>query len=232
MADYAFDIPERPAVPIAGSGKKFPIHRIYCIGRNYAEHIKEMSEKQEEDMPMFFQKPADAIVLTGGTMPYPGETENLHYEMELVAAIGKEGYKVSEDEALDLVFGYTVGMDMTRRDLQGLCKKRGWPWDIGKAVDFSAPISEIHTVADVGHPSKGRIELSVNGETRQDGDLEQMIWTIPQMISRLSTMWHLKPGDLIYTGTPAGVGAVKPGDKLTGSVEGVTGIEITIGDPE
>lgn len=226
--NYTFEVPPTPSVPIAGSDSRFPVHRIYCVGRNYAEHAREMGSDPDRDPPFFFTKPADAIVENGATIQYALATENFHYEMELVVAIGKEGVNIPREAALGHVYGYAAGLDMTRRDLQLAARDKGRPWDVGKAFDQSAPVSAIQRASAIGYPAKGAIQLEVNGETRQSSDLENLIWPVPDVIAFLSKLFVLKPGDLIYTGTPAGVGPVKPGDRLHGSIEGVAEISLSI----
>jgi fumarylpyruvate hydrolase len=218
---YAIDFPATPALPVAESNQTFPVGRIYCVGRNYAEHAREMGHDPDREPPFFFMKPADALVHNGATIPYPQATRDLHHEIELVVAIGKGGADIPVDKALDHVFGYGVGLDMTRRDLQGEAKKMGRPWEMGKAFDNSAPCTALKTVAMVGHPARGAIWLKVNGEIRQQGDLADMIWNVPETIAYLSGLITLRPGDLIMTGTPAGVGPVGRGDRLEGHVDGV-----------
>jgi fumarylpyruvate hydrolase len=222
-----FEIPQ-PVVPIAGSDNHFPVRRIYCIGRNYEKHVAEMGYDVRRSKPFYFAKPADAIVLSGATVDYPPRTSDLHHEIELVVAIGKGGRDIPVADALDHVFGYAVGIDLTRRDLQRAAKKKARPWETAKAFDQSAPISAIHRATDAGHPTSARIWLDVNGESRQDADISELIWTVPESVAELSTLFELAPGDLLYTGTPAGVGAVVPGDRLTGGVDGIDEIEITI----
>lgn len=225
--DLLFDAGPVPAVPIAGRKEKFPVHRIYCVGRNYAAHAREMGKDPEKEPPFFFLKPADAIVLNG-QMHYPPGTENLHHEIELVVAIHREGRNIPVAKALEHVYGYAVGLDMTRRDLQFKARDMGRPWDFGKAFDESAPITSIYPVASHGHHSRGAIWLKVNDEVRQQADLGEMIWNVPETIAFLSEYYLLRPGDLIFTGTPAGVGAVKRGDRLVGGVEGVAELAVTI----
>ncbi len=225
---YVFDAPSVPALPIRGSDKLYPVHRIYCVGRNYADHAREMGHDPDREPPFFFQKNPDTIVQSGGDFPYPDKSENVHYEMELVVALGKGGKDISRDQALDHVFGYAAGLDMTRRDLQGAAKKTGRPWEVGKAFDFSAPCSEIVPAVNIGHPSKGRLWVEVNGEIRQDSNIDQLIWDIPETISYLSGLFTLSAGDLIYTGTPAGVGAIVRGDQIKGGVEGIGEIRISV----
>jgi fumarylpyruvate hydrolase len=221
-------LPDYPAVQIAGSEQRFPLHRIYCVGWNYAEHVREMGFTPEREPPIFFMKPLDAVVPSGGKVPYPSQTDNLHYEIELVVAIGRGGATIDKSKALGHVWGYGVGIDLTRRDLQAHAKQRGQPWEISKAFDHAAPLSDLRPVEQVGHPTEGRIWLSVNGEVRQNGDLRQLIWSVPEIIQHLSGYFTLAPGDLIYTGTPAGVGAVVAGDVLEGGVDGVATIRIEI----
>ena len=221
-----FDLPQT-VVPVAGGGE-FPVRRIYCIGRNYAEHVAEMGYDVERSRPFFFSKPADAIVPTGSDVPYPPRTENLHHEIELVVAIGKAGRDVAVSDALDHVFGYAVGIDLTRRDLQAESKEKGRPWETAKGFDHSAPISAIHRATDVGHPAAGRIWLAVNGQIRQDAALNALIWSVAESVAELSAFFEIAPGDLLYTGTPAGVGPLEPGDEVTGGIEGIDEISITI----
>jgi fumarylpyruvate hydrolase len=218
-----------PTVEIAGSTDRYPVRRIYCVGRNYAEHAREMGHNPDRDPPFFFMKPADAVVANGGTVAYPPATSNFHYEMELVVAIGKSGAGIEKKHANDHIWGYAVGIDFTRRDLQQAAKDMGRPWDAGKGFDQSAPISAIHPASKLGHPVSGRIWLEVNGKIRQDSDISKLIWSVPEVIEHLSGLYSLEPGDLIYTGTPAGVGAVVAGDRITGGVDGVDEIAIEIG---
>jgi len=218
----------QPVIAVAGSEDRFPVRRIYCVGRNYGAHAREMGHDPDREPPFWFAKPADAIVASGSLIDYPPRTENLHHEIELVVAIGKAGTDVSVDDALDHVYGYAVGIDLTRRDLQKEAKSQGRPWVTAKGFDQSAPVSDLHTVADIGHPGAGRIWLSVNGEIRQQGDLNELIWSVAEAIAELSTLFALSPGDLIFTGTPAGVGPVLAGDQITGGIDGIDEIEITI----
>jgi len=206
---------------VAGDARRFAVNRIYCVGRNYADHAREMGHDPDREPPFFFMKPASAIVTDGAAMQYPSLSNDVHHEIEMVVAIGKGGANISADKALDHVYGYGVGLDMTRRDLQGEAKKMGRPWDTGKAFDQSAPCSALVPVAECGHPSKGSIRLMVNGEVRQEGDLNQLIWNVPDTIAYLSTLFTLQPGDLIFSGTPAGVGPIKKGDVLEGEVVGL-----------
>lgn len=219
-----------PELPIVGRPEKFPVRRIYCVGRNYLAHIREMKEADERDPPFFFQKPSDALV-SDGQVPYPPETADFQYECELVVAIGAAASNVSPDEALACVYGYAVGLDMTRRDRQRESFKRGLPWEIGKSFDHSSPCGPVHPVADHGHRLTGTLELSVNGELRQRTPLGNMIWNVPEIISQLSRQYRLMPGDLIYTGTPDGVGAVVPGDRLVGEVSGLAPLVVDIVPP-
>lgn len=228
MPSYVFPLWTPPTVPVAGTDALFPVRRIYCVGRNYAAHIREMGLDPDREPPFFFNKPADTIVPNRSTLTYPMATQNYAYEMELVVAFGKTGANVPVESALDYVFGYAVGLDMTRRDLQLAARERGRPWEPGKGFDQSAPISTIHPVSEVGHPQSGRIWLKVNDEIRQDADLKQLVWSVPEQIAHLSRLYTLQPGDLMYTGTPEGVGPVKPGDRITGGVDGVDEIEIRI----
>ena len=226
--NYEFAPPMAPTVEIAGTTARFPVHRIYCVGRNYAAHAREMGKDPEKEPPFFFMKPADAVLPEGGEMHYPPGTSNLHHEIELVVALHRGGCKIPAARALDHVYGYAVGLDMTRRDLQTQARDMGRPWDFGKAFDESAPIGAIYPVASHGHHSTGAITLEVNGEPRQSGDLRDLIWSVPDTIAFLSDYYRLQPGDLIFTGTPAGVGAVKKGDVLVGAVEGLAQLKVTI----
>ena len=224
---YVIDPPATPALPVAGSDGLFPVRRVYCVGRNYAEHAIEMGHDPNREPPFFFQKNPDALVTTG-TFPYPPRSSDVHHEIELVAALGRGGTDIPVEGALDCVWGYAVGLDMTRRDLQGEAKKMGRPWEVGKSFEASAPCGPIVPASAIGHPTKGAVWLDVNGERRQTGDLSQLIWTIPEAINYLSGLFTLAPGDLIMTGTPAGVGAVKRGDVMRGGVEGVGEIEVRV----
>ncbi|HEV7717478.1 MAG TPA: fumarylacetoacetate hydrolase family protein [Arsenicitalea sp.] len=227
MADYVIAPPAQAAVPVAGGGL-FPVRRIFCVGQNYADHAREMGNDPDREPPFFFSKPADALVINGADMPYPSQTANLHFEIELVVAIGTGGSNIAAADALSHVWGYGVGIDMTRRDLQAAAKKAGRPWDMGKGFDKSAPISELVPVSRTGHPAAGTIELAVNGATKQRSDLNKMIWGVPETIAFLSSLVALQPGDLIFTGTPEGVGAVVTGDLLEGSVAGVGAVRTRI----
>ncbi len=203
-----------PSIPISGTDARFPVHRIYCIGRNYADHAKEMGATIERTQPMFFMKPADAVVTDGGDIAYPSATQELHHEVEMVVALSNGGHDIAVERALDCVFGYAVGLDLTRRDLQATAKAKGHPWDVAKGFDHSAPVSAIHPVAAIGHPSHARLCLTVNGITRQETDIASMIFSVTQIIHELSRLWELHPGDLIFTGTPAGVAALQRGDHV------------------
>jgi len=219
--DYVITPPAVPALPVAGSAQVFPVHRIYCVGRNYAAHAIEMGHDPDREAPFFFQKNPDNLVVNDGDFAYPPRSSDVHHEIELVVALMKGGRDIALEAALDCVWGYAVGLDMTRRDLQGECKKLGRPWEIGKAFEHSAPMSALVPASRIGHPSQGAIWLKVNGEMRQHGDLDQLIWKVPEMISCLSGLFELAPGDLIMSGTPAGVAAVARGDRLHGHVDGV-----------
>lgn len=218
MSAYVLDPPAVPTVPVEGEAAAFPVRRILCVGRNYAAHRREMGG-DDRDPPFFFAKPADAVVPPGTDPAYPQRTGNLHHEIELVVAIGRGGADVPPDQALDLIYGYAVGVDLTRRDLQAAARDKGQPWDSAKGFDASAPISAIRRWQ--GPPPQGRIALSVNGEVRQDATVADMIWNVPEIVSEASKLWKLAPGDLIYTGTPEGVGPLVRGDRVEGEVEGV-----------
>jgi fumarylpyruvate hydrolase len=229
MAKYLFDPPPVPAVPIAGLESLFPVARIFCVGRNYEEHAREMGHVVDREKPFYFSKSATALRQSGASLPYPPGTENYHFEMELVVAIGAPAFKVAAGEALNAVFGYACGLDMTRRDLQLSERAKQRPWTLGKDVEASAPVSTIAPASRIGHPAAGAIVLRQNGQTRQSSDIGQMVWSVPEIIAHLSGFYHLGPGDLIFTGTPAGVGPVAPGDLLEGSIEGVGELSATIG---
>jgi fumarylpyruvate hydrolase len=232
---YAIPAFDLPTVPIAGGGPPFPVRHIYCVGRNYAEHAKEMGGDATKEPPFFFTKAADSIVPARppevARIAYPMATKNFHYELELVVAIGKSGANVSAADAQSLVFGYAVGLDMTRRDLQHEMREKTRPWDIGKSFAQAAPIAPLHPVTATGALAKGEVTLLVNGERRQHGDLADMIWDVPHMIEFLTRMYRLQPGDLIFTGTPAGVGPVVPGDRLEGRIAGLTPLAVEIVAP-
>ena len=222
--------PKQASLAVQGTQDRFPVRRIFCVGRNYEAHAREMGKDPTREAPFFFTKPADAVVDTPLTLAYPKLTQDLHHEIELVIGLGKGGSDIAEDDVMDHLWGAAVGLDMTRRDLQGEAKKMGRPWDWAKAFDQSAPISAIKPMTDVPSVKSGRIWLSVNGELRQDADLGDLIWSVRETIAILSRAMALAPGDLIMTGTPAGVGAVAPGDMITGGVEGIGTIEVKIGD--
>jgi fumarylpyruvate hydrolase len=219
MTSYALPPPAQAALPIENSTLLFPVRRIYCVGRNYAAHRREMGG-DDRDPPFFFMKPADALVPPGRAVPYPSLTQDLHHEIELVAALGAGGSDIAAEEALDLVWGYAVGVDLTRRDLQAAAKQKAQPWEAAKAFDASAPISAVRPIERAGHPN-GRIALSVNGTLRQEARLTDMIWSLAEVIAQASRLWRLEAGDLIFTGTPEGVGPLVVGDEVRGQIEGV-----------
>jgi fumarylpyruvate hydrolase len=223
-SNYLFAPPETISVGIKGESKRFPVRRIYCVGRNYAEHTREMGHDPDRELPFFFNKNPDNLILNNGDFPYPSMTKDVHHEIEMVIAIGTGGVDIPQAKALDHVYGYALGLDMTRRDLQGEAKKTGRPWEIGKSFEHSAPMGEIVPASVVGHLSQGAITLKVNGTLRQQSDLSQLIWNVPEIIAHLSAIFELKAGDLIMTGTPAGVAAVKPGDVMEGHCEGLGSI--------
>lgn len=225
---YVFPPAPQPAVPVAGGRGLFPVHRIYCVGRNYADHAIEMGHDPHREPPFFFQKNADCLVLSGGDFPYPSATQDVHHEIELVVALKSGGSDIAPDQAMGHVYGYAVALDMTRRDLQAEAKKAGRPWEIAKAFDGSAPCSNLVPADVAGDVTDGRITLTVNGDLRQEGRLSQMTWKIPEIIATLSTLFALKAGDLILTGTPAGVGAVRRGDVMRGEIEGVGTVETRV----
>ncbi len=224
---YVIAPPDVVAVPVAGEDAAFPVRRVWCVGRNYADHAREMGHDPDREPPFFFSKPASAVVAGGGTIPFPGRTEDLHHEVELVVALAAGGRDVPAERALDLVFGYAVGLDMTRRDVQAEAKKLGRPWDLSKGFDQSCPISPIVPAARIGHPTQGRIEVTVNGRVQQTGDMNQMIWSVPEAIAYLSGFVELLPGDLLMTGTPSGVSAVRRGDALHATCAGVGEVSVT-----
>jgi fumarylpyruvate hydrolase len=226
---HLFDLPPIPSIPVVGEAARYPIRRIFCVGRNYAAHAAEMGIEVDREKPFYFTKSAASAILTGATAPYPPGTDNYHYEMELAVAIGAPAFKVSVADAMSRVYGFGCALDMTRRDLQLSERAHQRPWDLGKDVENSAVFAPI-TKADAFGPLAGqRIHLELNGEVRQDATLTELIWSVPEIISHLSGFYHLQPGDLIMTGTPAGVGAVKPGDVLTGGIDGLEPIALTIG---
>ena len=229
MSEYVISAPAAPSVAVAGSEARFPVRRVFCVGRNYAAHAREMGSDPNREPPFFFMKPADAVVPAEGALPYPPATEDLHHEIELVVALRSGGTDIPADEALAKVWGYGVGLDLTRRDLQAVAKENGRPWDMAKGFDASAPCSPLRPVSSFGHPSEDAcIRMTVNGEVRQEGALTEMIWPIADIISHLSRLVTLAPGDLIFTGTPAGVGALKPGDRVHGEVAGVDEFDLEI----
>ena len=215
---HAVPAASRPTVAVAGSALVFPVRRIFCVGRNYPEHAREMGASDVRAPPFFFTKPADAVMPSGSAVPYPSRTSDFHHEIELVVALGAERE----------IYGYAVGNDLTRRDVQAAMKKDGKPWDTAKGFDHSAPVSPIARAADIGHPERGRIWLEVNGKLRQEGDVGDMIWRVPEIVAELATWFELEAGDLIFTGTPAGVGPLKPGDRVRGGVDGVGLLEHSI----
>ena len=229
-SSFVIPQPDQPAIPVAGEGKSFPVRRIWCVGRNYLEHIREMGN-DERAPPFFFAKHADMIVQDGATIPYPPLTKDFHHEVELIVAMKSGGLNIPADKALDHVYGYSVGIDLTRRDLQIASRKKERPWEIGKSFYISAPTSPIQPAAKIGHPAKGRIWLKVNGKETQTGDLEQMIWNVPEIIWQLSQQVELKAGDIIMTGTPAGVSQLQPGDKIECGCDGIGTLTVTIGKP-
>jgi len=228
-ADHAVTAVPRPTVAVEGGALRFPVRRIFCVGRNYAEHVLEMGGAAGREPPVFFTKPADAVVEDGALVPYPPRTSNLHHEVELVVALAAGGREIRTDAAPALVFGYSVGVDLTRRDVQAAAKERGDPWDAAKGFDHSAPVAAIVPAEGRPHPANGRIWLEVNGRLRQRGDIADMVWRIPEIIAELSTWFALAPGDLIFTGTPAGVGPLVPGDRVTAGVDGIATIRFTMG---
>lgn len=230
MTDFVIPAPAIPSLAVANSGQRFPLRRIFCVGRNYAAHAREMGSDPNREPPFFFSKPADAAVPARGTVPYPPATGDLHHEVELLVALGAGGTNVQPQDALAMVWGYGVGLDLTRRDLQAAAKDMGRPWDMAKGFDASAPCSELHPVSEVGHPAQARIWLEVNGVSKQQGNLDEMIWPVADVIAHLSRFVALAPGDLIFTGTPSGVAALAPGDVVRGGVDGVASFELTMGE--
>lgn len=227
MPKLVIDPPAVPLAPVEGSDALFPVRRVYCIGRNYAAHAVEMGHDPDKDPPFFFQKNPDNLDFSG-SFPYPARSEDVHHEIELVVALAKGGSNIPVEQALDCVWGYGVGLDMTRRDLQGVAKAMGRPWEIGKAFEHSAPMGPLRPASEIGHPTAGRVVLKVNGEVRQDGDLDQMIWKAPEMIAYLSEYFELAPGDVILTGTPSGVGAVVRGDVMEAHIDGVGDLTVRV----
>ena len=225
---FVFPPQSQAALPIRGNDAVFPVNRVYCVGRNYAAHAIEMGHDPDKEPPFFFQKNPDNILLEGNDFPYPPMTKDVHHEIEMVVALKSGGDNIPANKALDIVYGYGVSLDMTRRDLQGQMKKLGRPWEIGKAFEHSAPCTELVPAEDIGHPNAGAVWLKINGETRQEGDLNQLIWKIPDMISYLSDLFTLHSGDIILTGTPSGVGPVHKGDKMHGHVAGVGDLRVNV----
>jgi fumarylpyruvate hydrolase len=232
--DTVIPFPEQPALKVANSAAVFPVRRIYCVGRNYAEHAKEMGFTGRED-PFFFCKPADALLQVAdgetGLMPYPQQTSNLHHEVELVVALNAGGRNLTPEQAKACIWGYAIGLDMTRRDLQGEAKKQGRPWEVGKAFDNSAPIGPLHALSETGVLESGSISLSVNGQARQQGNLSDLIWSVAESLAYLSNLFELKAGDLLFTGTPEGVGAVVEGDLMTAAIDGLGELNVKMGAP-
>jgi fumarylpyruvate hydrolase len=231
-SSLVFPAPPVPSVPVRGADLQFPVNRVFCVGRNYEAHAREMGMAVDRDAPFYFIKSASSIVASGSTVPYAPGTSNLHHEMELVVAIGQAGFCIAEEDAPELIYGYACGLDMTRRDLQFKARDKGRPWDLGKNFENAAVISEIVLAEQSGHIETGDIRLSVNGDLRQAGDISDLIWNVPELIADLSKYYHLQPGDLLYTGTPAGVGPVEPGDTIKGSIDKVGEIELSIAEAE
>lgn len=232
MTHYVIEPPAQPSIAVAGGATRFPVRRIFCVGRNYAAHAREMGKDPDRELPFFFTKPADAVVDSDTTVPYPPLTGNLHYEIELVVAVGRAGADIPEQDVYEYLWGAGVGIDLTRRDLQLEAKEKGRPWDFGKAFDRSAPMGALTPIDSVPSLDRGRIWLEVNGDLKQEGDLSELIWSVKEHLSILSQSIALAPGDLVMTGTPAGVGPVVPGDVITGGVEGLEDIRISIGERE
>ena len=228
---YVIDSPPQVSVAVRGGEARFPVRRVYCVGRNYEAHAREMGMDPTREPPFMFQKPADAVVPDGGVIPYPPQTRNLHHEIELVVAIARGGRDIAVDRANEHVFGYAVGIDLTRRDLQAVARDAGRPWEWGKAFDRAAPCAPIVPASVIGHPTEGRIWLSVNGTVKQDADISQLIWSVPEVIAFVSASMALAPGDLIFTGTPAGVGPLVAGDVVVGGIDGIGEIGLRIGPP-
>lgn len=227
IAKFVVEAPEQTVLAVAGSDAAFPVRRIYCVGRNYVAHVREMGGSEDRDPPIFFQKPTDSVVQSGGVIAYPTKTANFHHEMEMVVALKSGGYNIPVSEALDHIYGYGVALDMTRRDIQG----GGLPWEIAKSFDQSCPCGPITPVEKSGHIANGEIKLTVNGETRQVSDIDLLIWKVPEIIANLSNYFELFPGDIILTGTPHGVGPVNPGDVLVGTIAGLEPLTVEIGKP-
>jgi len=227
-SEFVVAVPRTASLPIVGSTQRFPVSRIFCVGRNYADHAREMGHDPNREPPFFFMKPPGAVLADGKDMPYPAHSLDLHHEVEMIVALGTGGSNISPGQALSHVYGYGVGLDMTCRDVQNVAKKLSRPWETSKAFDYSAPCSALRPAAEVGHPNKGRIDLRVNGTVRQEGDLAQMIWSVPEQIAHLSTLFVLRPGDLIFSGTPAGVAAVQRGDLLHAHVGNIAELSFEI----
>lgn len=232
MTDILFPPPAPVLVPLRDGSGFLPVTRIFCVGRNYADHAREMGGEVDREAPFYFTKSPAHLTLTGATIPYPPGTADFHHEMEFVVALGAEGFRVAADKAMDLVFGYAAGLDMTRRDLQAAAKDKRRPWDTGKDFENAAILAPLTRAAEFGLPGPQAITLLLNGEPVQRSHLSEMVWSVPEIIAHLSTLYHLRPGDLIYTGTPAGVGPVRPGDRLHGEIDGVAPIDLTIAAAE
>lgn len=232
MSNFVFPPAPIPSAPVRGTEARYAVSRIFCVGRNYADHAREMGSDPTREPPFYFMKPAVALTASGSTVPYPSQTRDYHHEMELVLAIGAPVFRVTPEVAQAAIWGYAPGLDMTRRDLQAAAKSGGRPWDVGKGFDHSAILGEIVRASDTGPLARGAITLQVNGVERQRGDLADMIWNAAEIVANLSQLFHLQPGDLVYTGTPAGVGPVLPGDVLAGRIEGVGEISLTVGPAE
>lgn len=230
-ASFVIPAPPQATIAVADESQRFPVRRIWCVGRNYLEHIREMGN-DERAPPFFFAKHADMVVADGATIPYPPLTKDFHHEVELVVALKSGGRNIPADKALEHVYGYAVGIDLTRRDLQGAAKKKERPWEIGKSFDHSAPCGALQSAASIGHPDKGKIWLSVNGSEKQKGDLTELIWSVPEIIAKLSEQVTLDAGDIILTGTPAGVGPLVPGDEVECGIDGIGTLKVTIGEPD
>ena len=225
MTGFVITPPPNPALAVAGLEQRFPLRRVFCVGRNYAAHAREMGADPNREPPFFFTKPADAVVPASGTLPYPSSTRELHHEVELVVALKGGGTDIAPEQAMDLVWGYGVGLDLTRRDLQATAKAKSLPWDSSKAFDQSAPVSALRTVAEISHPQQAHLALSVNDAMRQQADIAEMIFKVPEIIAELSKLWELAPGDLIFTGTPAGVAALQRGDRFRAELGDIAACE-------
>ncbi|MFP4044058.1 MAG: fumarylacetoacetate hydrolase family protein [Rhodosalinus sp.] len=232
MADYIFEPPDVPGIPVKGESALYPVGRIFCVGRNYAAHAAEMGVEVDREAPFYFTKSPSAFLFSGGTLPYPPGTENFHHEMELALAIGAPAFRVTPDEAAGAIYAYGCALDMTRRDLQLKARERQRPWDLGKDVEGSAVFAALTKAGEIPALGPQRIHLEVNGEVKQDATLDQLIHSVPEIVADLSKFYHLRPGDLIMTGTPAGVGPVVAGDRITGGIDGLADIALSIGEPE